>query len=107
VEALAGNLSSKPGVVSYKDARISNQHQHAMNLNVSKSSRIINIIIQKRAAANEVAEFPATEKKMGSVEVISSSGNPAYDAFITVTKKHRGDIRAATSSKNSKTGSKI
>jgi hypothetical protein len=26
MEAIAGNLSSKPGVVSYKDARVSNQH---------------------------------------------------------------------------------
>jgi hypothetical protein len=61
MEAVDRSLSHKLDVMSYKDVRVSNQHQKATNLNASKSSRIITGIIQKPTAANAVAEFPATE----------------------------------------------
>jgi hypothetical protein len=35
-----------------------------------------------------------------------SAGKPAGDRFTKVAKKHRGDIRAVTSSENNKAGKK-
>lgn len=62
MEAVAGNLSYKPCVVSYKDSRVSNKRQKAPNLNTYKSSRTITSNIQNPMAAKAVAEFPDTEK---------------------------------------------
>lgn len=39
MEAAAGTSSSPPGVMSYKDALASNQHEQVRNVNTSKSSR--------------------------------------------------------------------
>jgi hypothetical protein len=44
---------------------------------------------------------------MDSATVTTSHGYPAEDGFFTATKKKRGDIRAAKTSENNKTGRKF
>jgi hypothetical protein len=88
MKAAAGASSSKGGIISYKDALASNQHQHqqARTANASKSSRNLISSIQKHTAVNAVAEVPTTGK-MDSADVTTSLGNHAEDGFITVTGK--------------------
>jgi hypothetical protein len=99
----AGTLSSKAGVMSYKDVLVSNQHQQARNVNTSKSYKNVLSTIQKHQAGNAEAEVPAMER-MDSAHVTLSPGNPAEDGFITMTMKKHGDIRTAKSSENNKIG---
>jgi hypothetical protein len=58
MEAATATLSSKPGVMSYKDALASNQNQQTRTANASKRSRNLISSIQKPTAANAVVEIP-------------------------------------------------
>jgi hypothetical protein len=55
MEPAVGTSSSKPGIMSYKDALASNQHSHARTANTSKSYRHVISSIQKPTAVNAVA----------------------------------------------------
>jgi hypothetical protein len=62
----------------------------------------INNFSSETCTCNAIAEVPTTGK-IGSADILRSSGNPAEDDFITATKKKGGDIEAEISSENNKT----
>jgi hypothetical protein len=62
----------------------------------------INYSSSETCTCNSIAEVPTTGK-IGSADVLKSSGNPAEDNFITAIKKKGGDIEAEKSSENTKT----
>jgi hypothetical protein len=53
----------------------------------------INKFSSETCTCNAIAEVPTTGK-IGSADVLRSSGKPAEDDFITATKKKRGDVQA-------------
>jgi hypothetical protein len=62
MEAAAGTSSYQPGVMSYKDAIASIQHQQVRNVNTSKISSNLISTNQKSKTVNAIAEVPAAKK---------------------------------------------
>ena len=62
MEAAAWTSSYQPGVMSYKDALASIQHQQVRNMNTSKISSNLISTNQKSKTVNAIAEVPAAKK---------------------------------------------
>jgi hypothetical protein len=75
MEAASGTSSSQPGLMSYKDALASNQHQQVRNVNISKSPKNLISTNQKSKTVNAVAEVLAAKKWTSLVSTLT--GNPA------------------------------
>jgi hypothetical protein len=102
----AGNLSSNPAIMSYKDAVASNQHQQARSTNVSKSSGTSVGSIRKPLAGNAVDEAH-TRAKIDSAGLTASPDNPIEEGFITATKVKSDAFGAVNNSGNNKLGRKL
>jgi hypothetical protein len=86
MEAAAGTSSSQPGVMSYKDALASNQHQQVSNVNISKSSKNLISTNQKSKTVNAVAEVLAAKKWTSLVSTLT--GNPSEDYYYYYHHHH-------------------